>query len=542
MTHLLPNTIRRLKKLPQSPAVWEGDRCSFPGKIEAGLGDFSRKEEEEQCILWVDTTEGILRGMEVVSANTGMEALVRTLVRAIESPHAPAQPALPKKIVVRNREFQFFLRGALQDLNIAVDYVPELHLIDEILRSFESMGYGKPPSLPALYRDSLNKLAQSIWEAAPWEELAEHDIIAVELNQPEPKTLYLCVMGMMGQEFGILLYRSLDSLTEFRRAALHDQSDEQLEQVFLTQDCWFLNYESTSDEEDEDALFDEEDAEMIPLFGSVHPYEGIRPFLDEDEAKNVFLALDGFLRFYRSYKNKLGLDEVPKLSKRYRITLSNGTVEPVIVQTQPDLAATLLAMGNDPEFALFGNENDLEEASEIQDTLVPDNAVMSLGIASWEVLASLRSHPKTYYQDRKVVPNGQGMPIIIIQTSRPKAKEIINKIQAAGGLEAIGFNPGEVPWSGERFDLGLLRTGNGDLYLFGEFSEDDPTHQQARKKWDQRSKTTHGFCGLMIAMGVTGTSRGNPQFNDMLAFFEAQSVPSKYFDLGVLHLIPQRDF
>jgi hypothetical protein len=48
MTHLLPNTIRRLKKLPQSPAIWEGDRCSFPGKIEAELGDFGRKQEEEQ--------------------------------------------------------------------------------------------------------------------------------------------------------------------------------------------------------------------------------------------------------------------------------------------------------------------------------------------------------------------------------------------------------------------------------------------------------------------------------------------------------------
>lgn len=535
MTHLLPNTIRRLQKLPQTPTVWEGDRRPIPGKTGAGLGDFGA-EVEGECILWVDTTEGIVRGMDVVSGEMGMEALVRTLVHAIESPHGPAQPSLPQKIVVRNREFQFFLRGALQDLNITVDYVPELHLIDEILRSFESMGNGRPPNLPALYEKPLTTLAQAIWEAAPWEELADHDIIAVELNAPEPKTLYLCVMGMLGQEFGILLYRSLDSLTEFRRAAIHDRSNEQLEQAFLAQDCWFLNYESTSDDEDEEAIFDEE--EIIPLFGSVHPYEGIRPFLDDDEAQNVLLALEGFLRFYRSYERQLGLDEVPALRKRYRIALSKGAVETVTVFTQPELSAVLLEMGHDGSSAIANEEG----TAAIQDNLVPDNAVLSLGVIPWDVLASLRSQPKTYYQDRSAVPRGEGMPIVIIQTSRPKAKELIKAIQGAGGLEAICFNPGEDPWSGEAFDLGLLKTGNGTLYLFGEFSEEDPKHQQARKKWDQRSQTTQGYCGLVIAMGVTGNARGKPQITDMLAFFEAQSLTSQDLDLGVLQLVPHLDF
>lgn len=536
MTRLLPNTIRRLKNLPQTSAVWEGDRRPIPGRKGASLADFGK--EEGECILWVDTTEGIVRGMDVVSSEMGMEALVRTLVQAIESPHGPAQPSLPQKIVVRNREFQFFLRGALQDLKIAVDYVPELHLIDEILSSFESMGSGRPPNLPALYEQSLTNLAESIWNAAPWEDLADHDIIAVELHQPEPKTLYLCVMGMLGQEFGILLYRSLESLTGFRRAALQaDQSDEQLEQAFLAQDCWFLNYESASDEDDTDELFADE--EMMPLFGSVHPYEGIRPFLDEDEAKNVLLALDSFLQFYRSHQRQLGLDEVPALRKRYRLTLSLGRVESVTVFTQPELSAELLAMVNEADFAIA----DDEDPPVIQDNLIPDNSVLSLGVVPWDILASLRAQPKTYYQDRSVVPSsGEGMPIVIVQTSRPKAKELIQAIQAAGGLEAIGFNPGENPWSGETFDLGLLKLGNGTIQLFGEFSEDDPQHRQARKKWDQRCKATQGYCGLVIARGVTGSARGNPQSSDMLAFFEAQAVTSQDFEMGVLQLVPQRNF
>ncbi len=60
------------------------------------------------------------------SSRIGPEAIVRTLMRAMEHPHSPAKPARPQRIVVRDREIQFYLRGVLQDLDIAIDYAPEL--------------------------------------------------------------------------------------------------------------------------------------------------------------------------------------------------------------------------------------------------------------------------------------------------------------------------------------------------------------------------------------------------------------------------------
>jgi hypothetical protein len=532
MTHLLPNTLRRLQKLPQFPSVWEGDRRSLSRQQGTVAADLDK--EGGEYILWVDTTEGTVRGMDVVAADMGMEALVRTLVRAMEAPHGPAQPSRPQKIVVRDREFQFFLRGALQELGISVDYVVELPLIDEILRTLESMGGDLPPTLPAAYEKALTTVAKNIWQAEPWEDLADHDIIAVELNETEPKTLYLCVMGMLGQEFGILLYRSLESLTQFRQAAIHERSAEQLEQAFLTQDCWFLNYELESED---DELLDESE-EIVPLFGSVHPFEGIRPFLDEDEARQVLIALEGFLKFYRQYQDSFALQEIPTLRKRYRLKLATGAVETVTVSTQPELAGSLLAMGEP-----FGGEGSGSAPRvAVKDSLVPDRAVLSLGIVPWDVIERLQAQPKTYFQDLSVEPKGEGLPIIIVQTSRPKAREMIEAIQAAGGLEAICFNPGADPFSGDRFDIGLLKTGNGELQLFGEFGEDDPTHVQARKKWDQRCKTTKGYCGLIVAMGVTGSSRGNPQLSDMLALFETHFVRGEDLNMGTLQLMPQLDF
>jgi hypothetical protein len=58
----------------------------------------------------------------------------------------------------------------------------------------------------------------------------------------------------------------------------------------------------------------------------------------------------------------------------------------------------------------------------------------------------------------------------------------------------------------------------------------------ARKKWDQRCKKTKGYCGLIIARGLTGANRGNPQFRDMMALFETRSLSSKELGLGTLQL------
>ena len=225
MNALPQNTKRRLHKIPQNSSVWEGDRRP--------LGAISEHFESEagvdgECVIWVDGTEGTVRGMEIIPAHMGLEAVVRTLLRAIESPHHPAIPARPQKIVVRDRQLQFFLRGALQGLDITIEYFAELPLIDQLFASFEEFSSSKPPALPKQYEKVLEKLAYKIWEAEPWAYLLDRDIIAIEIDGCEIETLYACIMGNMGTEFGVLLYRSEDSLKQFRQAAITEKSPESL--------------------------------------------------------------------------------------------------------------------------------------------------------------------------------------------------------------------------------------------------------------------------------------------------------------------------
>ncbi|ACK64649.1 conserved hypothetical protein [Rippkaea orientalis PCC 8801] len=546
MNHLPQTTRHRLQKISQIPSVWEGDRRSVVGF--RGLSD-SEGQGKEECIIWVDGSEGFVRAMDIVSPDAGPEAVVRTLLRAIENPHSPAQPARPQKIVVRNRELQFFLRGALQDLQIVIDYVPQLPLIDELFRSFESVDKSRPPALPPNYEPLLTQIAQEFWEAAPWDLLADYDIIALEINHWGVGTIYGCVMGMLGREYGIILYRSLESLKQFRLAALSEKSQEQLEQAFLGQDCWFLNFEPTEaiipeieDEEDFD-LGDLESDEIEPLFGSVHPYEGIRPFLDEEEAKVVAFSLQAFLRFFEGNQKALTKDPIGKLQKSYRFSHERATDKQewitIKVSTLPELAAEFLEMIEAQEEE---DEDNLQKLQlPIRDDLIPENAFLSLGMIPWAFVETLQNQSKTHYQSQGATAQGEGLPVIVVQTSRPKAKDMIDTLQEEGGLEAICFNPGEDPWAEIAYDLGILQAKNGSLYIFGEFTNDDPEHLQARKKWDKRCQETGGYCGLIVAMGITGSSRGNPQLHDMLALFEAKSLDPKTLAMGVLQLMPQFD-
>lgn len=481
---------------------------------------------EGECILWVDGSQGMVRAMDVVPVETGHEAIVRTLLRAMEHPHNPAKPARPQKIVVRDRETLFYLRGVLQDLDIALDYVPELPLIDEIFRGFQETTNSRPPALPPQFAEELLAKANLLWEDAPWSLLPDHKILEIEVNRWDLGCVYASVMGMLGMEYGILLYRSLDSLRQFRQRVLSNESMERMEEAFLAQDCLFLTYEAEENEEFDDDLELMPETPLDPVFGNLHPLEGIRSFLYEEESMAFIVVLEALHRFLKSHRRKLMNDEFPAISSRFKIPSPEGDTISIKVSTLPEVAEELYAMVEE-------DETDLAQMPTIRDDLVPENSFLSLGVVPWEVVEELRSGI-THFQVNSPTQAGDGLPIILIQTSRPKAKQMIEEIEAAGGLGGICFNPGSDPFAGDRYDLGLLQTQNGDLHIFGEFEEDDPTHAQARKKWDQRCKKTKGICGLLIAKGLTGASRGNPSLKDMMALYEVRSLTADDLGVGLL--------
>jgi len=540
MTGLTPATRRRLKKLRQVPSVWEGDRRLLMAEgFEDQLADPNLSGD---CILWVDGVDEAVRAMDVVPPDSGPEALVRTLLRAMEAPSgSQVQPARPQRILVRDREMQFFLRGVLQELDIAVEYTPDLPLIDEIFQSLQEVANKRHPHLRPEEASALTQAALDLWQVAPWQKLDEEKILSIKLNYQDVDTLYVSILGMLGMEYGILMYRSIDSLKRFRQEVLTaEEHHERLEHAFLQQDCFFVTYDQST--LDHNGHGNHDTPPIEPSFGSLHPLEGMRPILHEEEASVMLVALQALHRFCQDHLDELDMGEFPPINQHYRIPnpLQESKKVSVTVATLPDLAEELAEMTQDLSFVDELEALELSIAPILRDDLIPQDSFYSIGAMPAHILEALRLTVKQHQPSDVPLPKKlEWFPIVLIQTTRPKAMSLIEDLKAAGGLEAICFNPGEDPVQEMSYDLGILQTQNGELHLFGEFAEDDPVHIEARKKWDQRCKKTKGQCGLVIAKGVTGATRGNPQLKDMLAFFEVRSLTPDELGLGPLEMVRQ---
>ena len=557
MTPLNRHTCRRLKKLRQTPTVWEGDRYPLQQAIasESPFGP----EQVSDCVLWVDGSNASIRAMEMVNSEVGHEAVVRVLLRAMEAPSSNAEPTCPQRILVRSRELQFFLRGVLQDLDITVEYAEDLPIVDEILHSLESYLDSKHPHLPPTYAEPLMDTAMQIWHDAPWAYLDEEKIIAVHLhdpeNDPDVETLYLSFLGMLGVEFGVLMYRSQESLKTFRQRvlALSDSSPELLEEAFLQQDCLFLTFETSphlsapsqsSLQPYSVALQPGEtldQSDVSPEFGNLHPLEGMRPNLYEEEAQVLLVALNALHRFFQTYQETLKKEEFPEITAQYHIDSPDegrsGAIE-VQIATMPQLARELGSMvvseaaGAEPQ-----GEPTIFSMPILSTEMVPSGTLSQIGYLPWEMLVTLRASTKMHQAASNPYPtDADGFPIVLLQTSRPKAMKLMDAVQDSGGLNGIGFTAETDTFNPGSYDLGLLQTRDGMFHVFGEY--EGPTHARARQKWDERCRMTQGCCGLIIAKGVTGAARGNPSLKDMLALFEVRSLLPKDLGFSALRLMP----
>jgi len=533
MTGFSPSTIRRLKKLTQVPCVWEGDRHTLLSPVVSEEFELPAGE----CILWVDGSEGVIRSMEVIGSVQGREAMVRTLIQAMEHPQGGDKRARPQKILVRDREVQFYLRGILQDLDITVDYSPELPLIDQIFQSFGEAMESYVPPLPPKYAEDLTKKAYKIWEMAPWEFVHPNKIISIEINKWDIEKLYVSIMG--GANYTLLFYRSAESLTRFWTdfyQSYEESEDDSLESAFLQQDCLFLTFDSI-DEDDEDLDTEDEDdidigylpsSEIEPNFGTIHPLEGLSPILYEEEAQIMYVALESVIRFLRDHKRPLSQKDFPVITRRYRISVpdcdqGNQNVS-VNICTMPEIYSQLHGI----EGANLV-EGDFEQIDQLRDDLIPKGCLLSIGTITWDSLTSL---PPTirHLGGHQIKTKCDTIPVVLVQTSRAKANTIIKNIRDAGDITGICFITVDSDQDGKKFDLSILQTQNEDLFLITEFSRDDESYIASRKRWNRACRLNGGHCGLVITKGLS-TTRGNPGINDIMAFFDGKCITSE--ELGI---------
>ncbi|MGB3300090.1 MAG: hypothetical protein WBA76_17645 [Phormidesmis sp.] len=555
MHQLSPFTCRRLSQLPRLSSVWECDRRPLNG-LPQKPGDAAAVVEAAHgdCIMWADSMQGVVRGFSVVPPETGNEAIVRTLLQAIEMPQGGVEPARPRKVVVRDREIQFFLRGALQDLDILVEYAPLLPIIDEVFQKLRS------PDIPALdlpadFEKTLLQKAALLWKDAPWRSLSEQEILAIELNCWEIDTLYLSILGLAGLEYGLLFYRDLSSLQQFRHKLTHSQDSlDGMKQAFLEQNCLFINFNPIKDVIPLHAPRASAKARQArdqpqPLgaavdyeFGSLHPLEGLRPELAAEEAASLIVALEALHRFFKKHDISAEDFALKPASSRFKIPNPAPETSPdtpakitVKVSTLPQVSTAFLAevLGTADSFLAEPN------LSPLIDDSIPEGSLIMLGSHSADKLLPLKENARIYYQHllhQYEPPSDQtSWPVLTIQTTRPKAQQLVERLRSEGGIRSICFNPGSDPITGQVFRVGILQTEKGHLHVFNEYEIDSPADSRSLKKWTKASAANHRCCGCIIATGASGGQRGKPRLKEIVAFFEMPDKPPE--DLGLAPLV-----
>ena len=554
MHQLSPFTCRRLSQLPRLTSVWECDRRPL---TQAGLAlSESAKAAQGDCIMWVDGLQGIVRGISVVPRETGNEAIVRTLLQAIETPQSGAEPARPRKVVVCDREIQFFLRGALQDLDIPVEHVSSLPIIDEVFEKLQSPE-ALQNELPKAFEKTLLEKAALLWKDAPWVYLSEQEILAIELNCWEIETLYLSVLGLAGMEYGLLFYRELSSLQQFRHQLMNSEDfSDGMQQAFLEQNCLFINFNPADDvialRPTRGSTKASQPATAVDYeFGSLHPLEGLRSQLAAEEAASLIVVLEALHRFFK--KHDIGIEDfaLKPTSSRFRIpnpiasldaSVEPGKDELVCAQAPETITVKISTV---PEVSsAFLDEIDagesIPELAPLIDDSVPEGSLILLGNQKEKWLAPLRESSRIYYQRFLQPPSRRpdakaSWPVLTIQTTRPKAQQLIKRLQAEGGVRSICFNPGNDPVSGQIFQVGILQTAKGYLHLFNEYEIDNATDSHSLEQWKKSSEKNQQCCGCIIATGASGMRRGRPTIKEIVAFFEMPAMQPE--DIGLAPLV-----
>lgn len=580
MDRLPSSTLRRLKQLPlQKNSVWEGDRLELGARVRDADTPGGRRAD---CIIWVDGIDQTVRTIEAIPASDGPESYVRALIKAIEAPmEMPQMPMLrfrPQKVVVRDRQLQFFLRGILKDLEIEVEYHTSLPLIDEMAPSLRQLIGMAEENLPDALYDCLEEKAEQIWVTAPWKELQDHQILAIKIPLFDLEPFYVSVMGNLGVEYGLLLYRSVQSLKAFRQSVLRHSGDMRLmQEAFLNQDCLFLNFERSGFDEGEPLnLIEllrgsapvEADDEMEIDLGSINPLEGIRPELDKEEAIVMILALEAINRFFRKSRRQFRGEQFPACHSRFQIALPDDLAPDTVgskaiaveIESLPELSQELLAMSQ-PEkpaskratskrssskpssskplaplksavfpLSLLSQVPDITPAGmqrfKIQDELVPQNALTFIGRLEWEMYELMCTIPgkRSQAAPGKVSRKGEGFPVFIVQTTRPKAKVMGEQIAAAGGVTGLGFCPMSNADDQSSLEVGLVRLGDGILNVFNDYDLADANHQETKRRWAGYIKASQGRCGFILATGATGAAKGQLNLSTMVTLYETEML------------------
>ncbi|MCY2928686.1 MAG: hypothetical protein NTV86_04170 [Planctomycetota bacterium] len=234
--------VERLRQLPQRAGeTWQGGFIRLPSWIK-GEGD---KPYRAVIALWGSLKSGkVGSGKDALpKEEVNFAMAVNALVDFAAGQYAGYRPG---KLEVNDPALAEHLSGLLADQNIRVEHRPKLLMIDRCVEDLtRSMcqdmpvppGYlqGKGVTPPRVR--AFAEAAQLFYEAAPWQHLANEDLIEIESPRPDVALRFAVVLGCGGREYGLGFYRSQDHYWSSR------DGDDPRENFLASGGVWSLTFD-----------------------------------------------------------------------------------------------------------------------------------------------------------------------------------------------------------------------------------------------------------------------------------------------------------
>ncbi|GEM_PF-2895093 len=508
-----------IQRLPRTTQVWQGDLRSLDAMatVQGIAGGLTG-------VFWVDEATATPRSIHpcvVTQDHQRPELMLEGLVEALLSP-VQGTPGKPRQIIVCRREYQLYLRGALQAFGIQVEYRPQLRLLDDILlflaehlsQDQRFLPQGKPPDdLPEdqilkpndlILLQELYRQAVSLWRRAPWDYLEENPTIAITLNQWGVKTLQACILGGGGLLVGVVFYYSLEDFN----GLLEDPRDDGLK--LLSYDALYVHF--LAEDEVNPALVQQFAAYGWPQpnrdtytdVGRLVKDQGLRS-LGQTEVwvvQSALAALNLFLSKYKRALNEGNLDPI-----KYVATVAHpqdtGKLKVQLAYTPlPTSTSALDSWGG-----------------AVRDDLFPDGMSVLYEVLPWALIDTLQHTAATARLSPRALSTirTEGCPVLILTLKARAARKLCDQLLAEN-LLGIVFAYREV--DGERVDFTLAVTQVGGVYLVLDV-EDDLEHQAEIEYFQKAQRACGGGHGVLIVKDTKG-KQFNPR--DVVGLFQCSDV------------------
>jgi tetratricopeptide (TPR) repeat protein len=210
-----------LRDLPQDvDEVWQLEAGHLP--VWVGSPDDGASPVVQ---LIVETRQHLVPAVDVPDAASGPAQPHRFLLRAISFP-MDGEARRPGVVQVRSLAMGGAIRETLEALDIRLEVTSDLDAWDEAFDSLSQRISGGAQQRPAVVETAgatpeqiaaVFAAAAEFYRAAPWRLIIGDSILRIEAPSLASTPWFGCVMGQMGETFGIALYESEQYLRDMLR-------------------------------------------------------------------------------------------------------------------------------------------------------------------------------------------------------------------------------------------------------------------------------------------------------------------------------------